>query len=512
MGEAHEEAKRANRVTADLQPGSTGAPDAAELRALDRSLMRGLAWTGAVKWGTQVFSWTSMLVIARILTPADFGLVGMATIYLGFVQLINEFGLGAAIIRQRDLTDDQIAQLGGLSLAFGVFLWIVSIGLAFPVASFFDEAAVGWLIIVLGSGFVASGLRILPRSLLTRDLQFKKVSAVSGIEGLVAPAFTLLFAFVGLRYWSLVLGSLIGSFVATGLALRWRGHRLAWPRDIKRIAEPLRFGWHIVGSRVAWYLYSNADFAVVGRFFDKVALGGYTFAWTLASLPVTRIGDLVTQVTPAIFSAVQKDPAAVRRYLLKLTEGLALVTFPFSLGVSLVSDHFVMVALGPKWEGAVLPLRLLSFYAGFRSITLLFPQVLQAVGRSRTQMRLSILALLVLPPMFYGGARFFGVGGVAWAWIVGYPLVMLPAFRVVFEVTGIRAADYLATLWPAILGSGIMAASVLLVQEKVTYNLTDLSALALESATGAVVYGLFLLLMQRHRLRVFRNMLGELRR
>lgn len=498
-------------MTTDLQP-SSDLTSPSDQRKLDRSLMHGLAWAGTVKWATQVFSWGATLVIARILTPGDYGLVGMATIYLGFVQLINEFGLGAAIIRQRELTDQQIAELGGVSVGFGIFLWIVSVALAFPIAAFFGETAVAWLIIALGSTFIATGLRIVPRSLLSRDLEFKKASALNGIEGIISAALTLIFAVLGLRYWSLALGGIIGGFVATIVALRWRPHRLAWPRAFSTISEPLRFGWHIVASRVAWYLYSNADFAMIGRLFDKVVLGGYTFAWKLASVPVTRIGDLVTQVTPAIFSAVQRDPASMRRYLLRLTEGLALVTFPFSLGVSLVADHFILVALGPQWQAAILPLRLLAFYAGFRSITLLFPQVLQAVGRSGEQAKLSFLGLLVLPPMFYVGGKLYGVGGVAWAWIIGYPIIMFPAFRIVFKVTGIRVREYLATLWPPMLGSAIMGAVVLLLRDRVTRGMADMPALAIESGAGAVTYGLFLLVSQRHRLKTLRSMLQELRR
>ncbi len=493
-------------------PKEVPASAAATQRGLDDSLMRGLAWTGAIKWATQLFSWGSMLVIARILTPADFGLVGMATIYLGLVQLINEFGLGAAIIRQRNLTEDQIAELGGLSAAFGVFLWGVSILVSGFIATFFGEPAVRWIVIALGSTFVLSALRVLPKSLLARELRFKRASALNGIEGLVAPAVTLGLAILGYRYWSIVFGSIAGSFVATGFGLYWRHHRLAFPRGLAKIAEPLKFGWHIVGARVAWYLYSTADFTIVGRMFNKNVLGGYNFAWTLASLPVTRIGDLVAQVTPAIFSAVQDDQAALRRYLLRLTEGLALVTFPFSVGLALVAEDFIHVMLGSQWSVAVVPLRLLAFYAGFRCITLLFPQVLAAVGRSRSQMMLSILGLIVMPPLFFIGGRLGDVAGVAWAWIVGYPIVMFPAFWQVFAITGIRTREYIATLWPAILGTALMAAVVLALQQFVSPDLPRLTSLLLQSSAGALAYGFFLLVSQKHRLRTLRRMMGELRR
>src|SRR5207245_4847666 len=110
---------------------------------------------------------------------------------------------------------------------------------------------------------------------------------------------------------------------------------------------------------------------------------------------------LVTQVTPAVFAAVQQDHAALRRYLLRITEGLALITFPASLGLALVAPDFVLLTLGEKWHGAVAPLQLLALSAGFRAVTPLLPQVLNAVGKSRLSMQYGVLCAVVLPAGFY---------------------------------------------------------------------------------------------------------------
>jgi teichuronic acid exporter len=474
--------------------------------------MHGLAWTGAMKWGTQLLSWAATLIIARLLTPDDYGVLTMANVYLGFIALVNEFGLGPAIIRQRDLTEDQISALGGISIALSLALWTLSALVAFPVAAFFGEPAVRWVIMALSLNFITTGFRVLPRALMTRDLQFKRVAAMDATEALTSMGITLVLAFLGYRYWSLVWGGVTGSLVATVMALRWRSHRRHFPRDLTSVAPSLRFGWHLVVSRFAWYLYSSADFAVVGRMLGKTALGGYGFAWTLASIPVTRISALVSQVTPAIFSAVQNDKEQLSRYFLKLSEGLAFITFPFSVGVALVAPEFVLVALGDQWTPAIVPLQLLAFYAGFRSLTTLHPQVLQSVGRTRDQMRFSLLALAVLPLMFYLGARFGGIAGVAWGWIIGYPIVMIPPYRAVFEATGLTFSRYFAALWPAILGSAGMAAAVLGIAALLPANLTPLQRLLIESSTGALVYATMMFGLQRKRVHLLREMLSQLKK
>ena len=159
--------------------------------------MHGVAWTGAMKWGTQVLSWVVTLVIARILTPADYGLLTMANVYLGFVLLVNEFGLGPAIVRQRDLTEEQISYLGGLSVGLGLLWWIASMGLGFVVATFYEEPAVHWIIAALGVTFMTTGLKVLPRALLMRDLRFKRVAAIDAVEALSGMPVTLVLAFLG---------------------------------------------------------------------------------------------------------------------------------------------------------------------------------------------------------------------------------------------------------------------------------------------------------------------------
>lgn len=483
-----------------------------QARKLDRSLMHGVAWTGAMKWGTQVVSWAATLVIARILTPADYGLLTMATVYLGFIQLVNEFGLGPAVIRHRDLSEEQIAALGSVSVWMGVAWWVVSIGVGFVIAAFYEEPAVHWIIAALGVTFVTTGLKVLPKALLTRDLRFKRVAAIDAVEALTGTFTTLIFAVAGQRYWSLVWGGVLGSLTSTVVALRWAPHRRAWPRDFSSIAGAMKFGWHIVVSRFAWYLYSQADFAIVGRIFNKDMLGGYGFAWTLASIPVTRIASLVASVTSAIFSAVQNDVAELRRYTLKLTEGLALVTFPLSVGVALVARDFVLVALGDQWRVAIVPLQLLAFYGGFRSVTTLHPQILQFAGRSRDQMRYSILALAVLPPMFYAGGKLFGIAGVAWAWIVGYPLIMIPPYRAVFQVTHMKFSQYLGALAPAALASAGMAVVVIGVSLILPDDLSSLQQLIIKSLSGALTYTVLVLGFQRDRIRMLRSMVGQLRR
>ncbi|HXE56836.1 MAG TPA: lipopolysaccharide biosynthesis protein [Gemmatimonadales bacterium] len=495
-------------------PVQTGAAPAASLedrRRLDLSLARGIAWTGAMKWLAQLLSWVSTIVIARLLSREDVGIYALATLYMGFVQLVSEFGLGSAIVQRRDLSPRQIAELGGLSVALGVGLWALSVVAAWPVAAFFEAPPLRWIIAAMGATFVTSGLKVLPRALLSRDLRFKQVASLEAAETLFVTAATLSLALLGFRYWALALGGILGALGGTALAIRWRPHPLAWPASFDGIRSAVTFGGHLVGSRIAWYGYSNADFAIVGRVLGTAALGVYQIGWSIATIPVQRVSALVGQVIPAILSSVQHDRAALRRYFLLLTEGLALVTFPFSVGLCLVAEDAVLVLLGAKWAPAIVPLQLLAAYAGVRSVTVLFSHFLVAANRTRASMHFSLLALGVLPPLFWLGTR-WGPEGVAAAWIVGYPLVALPAYRMVTELTGTSSRAYLAAMMPAAGAAATMAVAVLGVHHALPEALPRAIRLALDVAVGVLVYGGVILALRRERVRLLVALVRDRRR
>jgi Membrane protein involved in the export of O-antigen and teichoic acid len=350
---------------------------------LDRSLVYGIAWTGVFKWTTQVLTWLSTLIIARLLSPEDYGLAAMATVYIAFVQLVNEFGISAAVVQRRDLTKDQVAKLGGLSMILGIGFFLVSVALSTPVAAFFGEQAVQPIVLVLSTTFILSGIQVLPRSLLTREFCFQRLAWIDAAEAITATVVTLLLAIIGFGYWALVIGIVAGRLISTvGTVISYR-HPIAWPVEFHTIAIPVTFGAHMVVTSIAWFIFRNADIMTIGQRLGKTALGAYMLGWSIASIPIDRIGEMITRVAPAVFAAVQHDPAALRRYLLRLTEVITLATFPVAAGLALLGDEFVLLFLGEAWRPAIEPLRLLALAAIFRSVVPVLNQVLVATGHSK---------------------------------------------------------------------------------------------------------------------------------
>ena len=483
-----------------------------EVHRRDRSLASGLAWTAGAKWATQVLSWASTLIVARLLTPADYGIIGMAGVYLGFVQMVSEFGLGTALIQNRDLDRTQIARINGLSVLIGVALFALSCALALPIALFFHEHAVRLVVLVLASTYVITSLQVVPRALLARELRFRGLAAIESAEALIQTVATLAFAIAGARYWAIVFGSIVAKVGSTAMLLIVRPHRVAWPRQLSQLHRVLTFGWQVVVSRLAWYAYSNADFAVVGRLLGEKALGAYSFGWNIASIPADKLNTVLGRVIVPILAEVQGDAAAVARYLLRLSEGLAVLVLPASVGMALVAPQFVQFALGERWMAAVVPLQLLSVHVTVRCINSVFAQALLAIGDTRQSMRVGLWQLAAMPALFVVGAKLWGVPGVALMWLIGHPLVTFPPL-ILYSSRRIRMPLRLLAeaLWPASAGTAVMAAAVLACDAFLPQDTATGVRLAVSVAVGAAVYPALMWCLFHRRIRSVTAALRRLR-
>src|SRR5215469_1517829 len=481
-----------------LSDSSSELPRTQDVGDLDKTLVRGVAWTAAVKWSIQVFTWGTTVVVARVLLPADYGLVGLAALYINLLTLFSEFGIGNAVVTLQDLTGDQLSQLNSLSLFVGLAGFLISASGAKLLGKFFRAPDLPLVVIVLSLGFVISGVRTVPYSLLQKELRFKLLAFIEGLQGIFQALVTLVLAFLGFRYWALVLGILSFSVTPTCLTLLWRRQSFAFPK-LSSIRKAVHYSRRILIGRLCWASYDNSDFIVAGRVLGEAPLGAYTLAWTLAQTPLEKLTTLINRVTPSVFAKIQSDSLALRRYLLNISGFMALVVFPAVIGIALVADEFVPVILGPKWNGAILPLELLALHALIRSNVILLTPLLNAIGEERSVMWNSLIAMIVLPIPFYIGSH-WGTVGIALGWVTVYPLLQLPLFFRTFRRVNLPASGYLGALWPALSSCALMALAIWALKSWHIGFRSPYMNLGFEIIVGIAVYGTILLLFHRNHL------------
>lgn len=478
-------------------------------RVLDRHLVSGLAWTGVVKWSSQALSWASTLIVVRILSPEDYGIMGMSAVYLALVAIVNESGLSVSVVSNKHLTDTQLAQLNRLCTLFGAGALAVSCLAAVPMARFFRSPDLAWVLVAMSTTFVITSFKTVPSALLQRDLDFKTLALAEGLQAFAQTLAVVLFAILGFRFWALVLGGIAGTIVSTTLVLAKRRCAFAWPR-MSVIGDAFRYGRQVLGGQLAWYVVTNADLLIIGRVLGQAAVGVYSLVSSIAATPVEKVASLVVRVAFPMFARVRDDLPALRRYLLTLTEGLALICFPLAVGLALEADKFVPVVLGDKWGAAVGPLMLLAVLGGMRSVSPLISQVLLSIGGARFAMHIGVLMAIIAPVAFYIGAIQMGLTGVAAGWLVSFALTAPPVYWVVMRRIELSGRSYLRALWPAVSGCLAMATAILLARWLCQESGVDpVRSFLIETAGGGVGYLGTVLTLHRRRLSSFVSMVRQ---
>jgi teichuronic acid exporter len=491
---------------------SNGQIDSSDLRARSAkhpSLAVNLVWRAAANWSSQIVSWAALLVVVRLLSPADFGLVGMSVLLFWYLKFLGAFGITQTVIRHRDLSDETLAQLNTMGVVFGVGSFFLACIFVWPVALFFRNPRMVPVAIVTCVALIPLGVRSVPEGLMNQKMRLKSLSVFDALRDIVSAVVTVLLAWLGFHYWALVLGNLLSEIARCAIVLSVQRHRFAWPQW-KVIREPLTFGWRVLVSSFAWSTYNSLDNVTAGRVLGQSALGLYGMAWNLANTPLEKIVSLVTTLIPAYLSRVQTDMAALRQYVSSLTEVIALATFPATIGLALVAREAVPLVLGAKWNGMIAPLEVLSVYAAFRSIVALIPRVLTTVGNARFVMRVEVAGLVLMPLAFWIGSH-WGIRGIAFGWVVAYPLIAIPHYWKTFKTIEMKVGDYMRALRPALDGS---AAMILVVgalkwalpphQPRWPYPITEV-------ALGAGVYLAVVTLMHGERVTHFLGIVKRLR-
>ncbi|MGH9475584.1 MAG: lipopolysaccharide biosynthesis protein [Terriglobales bacterium] len=464
---------------------------------LDRSLAGAIAWNAVAKWSAQILSWVSAIVVARLLTPYDYGIVGMAGVYLLLANIASQAGIEGAIVAAPQVTGEQIAGLNTIAIAAGLLLLGVSCLVAPVIAGFFSSPPLRAVVMVASLMYVINALQIVPAALLAKALRFKLLAGINLARSLCQIVVTVLLAWLGYRYWSLVVGTLAAYATATLLTLVFQRYRFAWPRW-QSVRHLVFYSGHMFVAQLSLYLYEAADVAVAGRMLGAVPLGDYTVAYQVGGMPVAKITNLVTVVASAFFSAVQDNLPELRRQFLNLSEIMALAVTPASFGIALTADYLVLVVFGPKYRGAIGALCLLGLLFSFRSMVTLLPKLLSATGDAKFVSRVSAATALVLVPAFVVGSR-WGITGVAAAWLLVYPLLTVPLFWRLFRKIELRPSAYFSAIQPAVTGSLAMAAVLLLARWASPFPKYSVAGLAFLVLIGIAAYAGTLLIFQRQR-------------
>ena len=330
------------------------------LDELKRKSVRG----GAVAVGAQVAKLAlqlgTVMVLARLLSPDDFGLTGMAATLTGFLGLFRDAGLGAATVQRREVTHEQLSTLFWINVAVGAGLAVFTIVIAPALARFYSEPRLFWIAVVAGTAFVFNGLIAQHGALMSREMRFATQARIDLTALAISSAVGVVMAFLGWRYWSLVAMGVVApivSAVGVWLAVPWVPGP---PRRNCGVLSMLQFGGLVSLNSFLVFLAWNTDNILLGRFWGAQALGFYGRAYQLATLPVEQWTGTLSGVALSGLSAIQHDADRLSRSFLRAYSLLLSVTLPIAITCPLFAEEIIHILLGPKWMEVVPIFRLLA--------------------------------------------------------------------------------------------------------------------------------------------------------
>jgi teichuronic acid exporter len=443
--------------------------------------------------------------VIRILSPEDYGLMAMAGVYLSFVMLFNEAGLGSAIIQKQDLTREDLSNICWAVILINAVLYGLSVLSAPLIAAFFREPRLTDVIRVTSIVFIIHGLGLVSYHMLTREMIFNRRSQAEMIGNLSGAVSTLWLAIHGFGVWSLVWGSIIVEVVRNLLFFLFYPWKLSFAFSFSKIKGMTQFGSKVALARFFWYLYSNMDLMIAGKILGKTQLGFYSIAVQFSTIPLDKVVSTISQVSFPIFSAIQDDRALLRRYFLNIVKFVAFVSFPAFLGIFVIAESAVPLFLSEKWMPTTLPLQILCMVATFRAINTMNAPLVLAVGRPGILVLNNLIMTVVLGLSFFIGSH-YGLTGFAYAWLI-FPAVFLITTSISLNLVGLPLVEYFKELRHPFLGTGFMVMAVLPMQKIVLADFGFVVQTAASAALGVAAYLLYYLIFNREMFTEAKEML-----
>lgn len=428
------------------------APNTAEFK---RRSVRGGAAVVVSQGATMGLQLITTVVLARLLSPADYGLQAMVLTLVGFVSLFKDAGLSIASVQKDTVSQDQISTLFWINIAVGAFLTILVASAGPVLVAFYKDPRLLWITAASASVFLINSFAVQHRALLDRAMRFTTSVKIDILSCTIGTAVAIVMAALGFGYWALICQNIslpLVATIATWIAVPWMPGRPRWSQELRSM---MRFGGTVTLNGVVVYLAYNAEKILLGRFWGAAALGIYGRAYQLTNMPMQQLMTSVGSVAFPMLSRLQGNLERLRRSYLKAHSLVVSLTVPVVISCAMFADDIIQTVLGPKWNAAAPILRLLS--PAILIFALMNPMswLLRATGRVGRSLK---IALVICPVMILGvvaGLR-YGPKGVALGYSAAIGILAVPLIAWAKRGTGITFADF----WDCIkrpLGAGLLA-------------------------------------------------------
>ena len=479
--------------------------------SLKSKVFKGISWLALSKAMGQLFAFIATAILARLLSPTDFGLMGIALVFTNFMDVLNKFGVATAIVQRKDMNNDILSTAFWPNLLIGFLMFIFTILLSGNIAGFLGEPAARGLIRFIALSMIIDSFGLVQAGILRRQLSFKKISLTSFYSSVGSGLTAVICALLGLGVWSLAVGNIAGSIITSisfWFSVKWRPSlKFYW----KYFKEIYSFGLKVLANGIVEFFRGNSDYAFVGKVLGAYNLGIYTLSFNVATLAQNRITNVVREALLPAYAMIQDEPKRLQDAASKAAQYLALIVFPASLGLLAIAPEFIRLVYGSKWEEAIIPAQILLVGGALLAINPVVERIVIAVGRPGVFALWNAARTAFLIGAIYIGLRLGGIVGVAW----GVTLSILAYTPITHIISFHYIGGSVWRLWKSLgaiaVPSVLMSLLVIWSKPALAGLLTSKIILLLaETLLGAAIYLVLILLFNPPALRDMLSLLTEL--
>jgi len=453
-----------------------------------KQTLSGLGWSGTSQVVRQVITLAISVFLARLLSPKEFGLIGMVTVFTGFANIFTEMGLGSALIQKADLEPRHLNAVFWSNVAVGFGLTLIAVTGARFVADFYNSPALRSLTMVIGLNFFLGSLNVVQNALLHKQMEFRRIAIIENVAVFTSGFLAIGLALAGTGVWSLVAQSLLLTLISVLMMWQHSKWRPVFSIDWKSLKELLGYSLNLLGFNILNYWVRNLDKVLIGRFVGSSALGVYARAYSLMLLPINEVTSVLTRVMFPALSTIQGDIEKVKSIYLRSTKILSLVTFPIMVGLLVVARPFVLTVFGEKWVEVIPILKVLCLLGLGQSIATTVGWIYTSQGRTDLMFRWGAFAGLVYWIAIIIGLH-WGVLGVAWAYTLScYIILWYPSWAIPGRLINLSFTEMMKNLSSAFFCAVAMGFAILLIGFLLPPNWPQWVFLFVKVIFGFIIY------------------------
>lgn len=469
------------------------------MKVSSQKIAKGVGWVAVASFGNQVLRLLVKLILARLLLPEDYGLIGMAVIFTNLIQIISEFGMGSALIQKKEeeLSEEHFTTGFWTNFVVSVVGYIIITLVLAPVAVwFYGEPQLRWLLPVIAVSIVLDALYLIPKVKLSRQLEFRSQAIINLISVIIAGGVSVYLAFAGFGVWSLAYNGIIVSVISGVLyfkVVRWLP---TFTFSKKAFKSLFNFGGYVLVERIFYFLTNNIDYLLIGKLIGSNALGLYTLSFILTDTFRTKLMNTFNKVLFPAYSSMQGNQGELKKYYLGVVHLNANVLIPVMAIFIAMAEPIIGVGFGEDWLAAAAPLRILSLAVIIHAISGTVSTVIKSTGRADLIVKINMgLTLFVSVPAISIGAVFYGIAGAAWGVFMYKTIGLLIYQHYIREIIGVSFTSLVQKVYKPMIASAL--GGILVYLWSTFTELNNILVLVAGGAFIVLLYGLYLNIFEK---------------